>query len=81
LAASLGQETGLLLTAVEPAGPADQGGLLLGDTLVGLDGQPVRQHDDLLALMASDRIGATVPVRIIRGGQVQELQVRIGERP
>jgi S1-C subfamily serine protease len=81
LAASLGQETGLLLTAVEPAGPAEQGGLLLGDTLVGLDGQPVRQHDDLLALMASDRIGATVPGRIIRGGQVQELQVRIGERP
>ena len=81
LAASLGQETGLLLTAVEPAGPAEQGGLLLGDTLVGLEGQPVRQHDDLLALMASDRIGATVPVRIIRGGQVQELQVRIGERP
>jgi S1-C subfamily serine protease len=81
LAESLGQETGLLLTAVEPAGPAEQGGLLLGDTLVGLDGQPVRQHDDLLALIASDRIGATVPGRIIRGGQVQELQVRIGERP
>lgn len=81
LAESLGQETGLLLTAVEPAGPAEQGGLLLGDTLVGLDGQPVRQHDDLLALMASDRIGMTVPVRIIRSGQVQELQVRIGERP
>lgn len=81
LAESLGQETGLLLTAVEPAGPADQGGLLLGDTLVGLDGQPVRQHDDLLALMASDCIDTTVSVRIIRSGQVQELQARIGERP
>jgi S1-C subfamily serine protease len=81
LAESLGQETGLLLTAVEPTGPAEEGGLVLGDALVGLDGQPVRQHDDLLALMASDRIGTTVPVRIIRSGQVQELQVRIGERP
>jgi S1-C subfamily serine protease len=81
LAESLGQETGLLLTAVEPAGPAEQDGLLLGDTLVGLNGQPVRQHDDLLALMVSDRIGTTVLGRIIRGGQVQELQVRIGERP
>jgi S1-C subfamily serine protease len=49
--------------------------------LVGLNGQPVRQHDDLLALMVSDRIGTTVLGRIIRGGQVQELQVRIGERP
>lgn len=81
LAESLGQETGLLLTAVEPTGPAEEGGLVLGDALVGLDGQPVRQHDDLLALMASDRIGTTVPVRIIRSGQVQELRVRIGERP
>ena len=81
LAESVGQETGLLLTGVEPDGPAEQGGLLLGDTLVELDAQPVRQHDDLLALMASDRIGTVVPARIIRGGQVQELPVRIGERP
>jgi S1-C subfamily serine protease len=81
LAESLGQETGLLLTAVEPAGPAEQGGFLLGDTLVRLDDQPVRQHDDLLALMASDRIGVVVSARIIRGGQVQALQVCIGERP
>jgi S1-C subfamily serine protease len=80
LAESLGQETGLLLTAVEPDSPAEQGGLLLGDTLVGLDDQPIRQHDDLLALLASDRIGTVVSARIIRGGQGQELPVCIGER-
>jgi S1-C subfamily serine protease len=80
LAESLGQETGLLLTAVEPDSPAEQGGLLLGDTLVRLDDQPIRQHDDLLALLASDRIGTVVSARIIRGGQGQELPVCIGER-
>lgn len=76
----LGQETGLLLISVEPDGPAGQGGLLLGDTIVALDGQPVRHMDDLLALLGSDRVGASVPVRIVRGGQVQELTVVIGER-
>jgi S1-C subfamily serine protease len=80
LEGQLGQETGLLLISVEPDGPAGQGGLLLGDTIVALDGQPVRHMDDLLALLGSDRVGASVPVRIVRGGQVQELTVVIGER-
>jgi S1-C subfamily serine protease len=80
LGQQLGQETALLLVSVEPGSPADQGGLLLGDTIVALDGQPIRHMDDLLALLSSDRVGETMPVRIVRGGQVQELQVVVGER-
>jgi S1-C subfamily serine protease len=37
--------------------------------------------DDLLARLSGDRVGAAVPVRIVRGGQVQELTVVIGEHP
>jgi S1-C subfamily serine protease len=77
----LGQETGVLLVSVESGSPAEQGGLLLGDTIVSLDGQPVRHMDDLLALLSGDRVGAVVSVRIVRGGQVQELTVLIGEHP
>ena len=77
----LGQETGLLLVSVEPEGPAGSAGLTLGDTIVALDGQPVRHMDELLALLGSDRVGASAPVRIVRGGQAQELTVTIGERP
>ncbi len=80
LGQQLGQETGLLLVSVEPGSPADQGGLLLGDTIVAFDEQPVRHMDDLLALLSSDRVGETMPVRIVRGGQVQELKVVVGER-
>jgi S1-C subfamily serine protease len=76
----LGQETGLLLVSVEPDGPAGRGGLLLGDTIVTFDGQPVRHMDDLLALLGGDKVGAEVPVRIVRGGLVQELTVTVGER-
>jgi S1-C subfamily serine protease len=76
----LNQETGLLLTAVEAGGPAEKAGLLLGDTVVALDNSPVRYHDDLLALLATGRAGTEVAVRIIRSGQVQELNVTVGER-
>jgi S1-C subfamily serine protease len=80
LAAGLGQETGLLLGSVETGSPAERGGLFMGDTIVALDGQPVRDLDDLLALLAGDHIGQAVAVRIVRGGQVQEVRVVIGEQ-
>jgi S1-C subfamily serine protease len=80
LAQQLGQETGLLLTAVEPDSPAEQGGLVLGDTLVALDGTPIRQHDDVLTFLSPERIGTAVLARLIRGGQVQEQHVVVGEQ-
>jgi S1-C subfamily serine protease len=80
IVAQLDQETGLLLTSVESGSPAEQGGLVLGDTLVSLDATGMRQHDDLIAFMAPDRIGKTAAMRLLRGGQIQELQVVIGEQ-
>ena len=80
LAAQVGQETGLLLVTVEPDSPAEHGGLLLGDTIVGLDGERVEHMDDLLALLSDDRVGTAVPVQIVRGGVVQTAEVTIGER-
>lgn len=75
------QETGLLLITVEPQSPAELGGLLLGDTLIALDDTSIRHPDDLLALLSADRIGATIRVRMVRGGQVQEHALVVGERP
>jgi S1-C subfamily serine protease len=81
LAEQLGQDTGLLLVSVEEGGPAAQGGLVLGDTIVAVGGQPVRHLDGLLASLGGDRIGTPTPVRIVRGGQVEERTVVIGEHP
>jgi len=80
LASQLGQETALLLVMVEPDSPAARGGLLMGDTIVALDGSPVRHMDDLQALLSGSRVGKKVSVRIVRGGQVQDAEVVIGER-
>ncbi len=74
------QESGLLVVRVEEGSPAAQGGLLLGDVLVGLDGQPIGDIDDLQALLVGDRVGRAVPVEVIRGGTLQTVQVTIGQR-
>ena len=81
LAKQLSQETGLLLVSVEPGGPAERGRLFLGDTIVGLAGNPVRHLDDLMANLGSEHIGQSVPVRIARGGQLHDLTLVPDERP
>jgi S1-C subfamily serine protease len=40
----------------------------------------VRHLDDLFALLVGDRVGKSVPVEILRGGQSHELSISIGER-
>jgi S1-C subfamily serine protease len=76
----LGQKSGLLIVSTETDSPAAQAGLTLGDTIVALDGEKVRHHDDLLALLSGERVGTAVPLDIVRGGQVQQLTITIGER-
>ena len=76
----LTQKSGLLVVSVEPGGPAEKGGVMLGDLLVGLAGQPVEDTDDLQAMLGGDRVGQAVPVRMVRGGQIKDLSVTIGER-
>jgi S1-C subfamily serine protease len=79
LAKQLNQETGLLAVSVEPGGPAEKAGIFMGDTLVSLAGQPIRHLDDLLAALSGDRVGTTVKARVVRGGQLSDLNVVVGE--
>jgi len=77
----LGGDVALLIVSVEPGGPADRDGLLLGDVLLELDGAAVSDPADVLAKLGGDRVGRPLAARVIRGGQVKTLQVTPGERP
>ena len=79
MADELGQETGLLLLSVEPGSPAESGGLFLGDTIVSLGARPVRQLDDLMAILSGEQAGNNLPVKILRAGSLLELQVAPAE--
>lgn len=76
----LNQSTGLMLMSIEANSPAEAGGLLQGDILFALDGQPVQQMDDLQTLLGHERAGKEVEVSIVRSGQVQQKSVTIGQR-
>jgi S1-C subfamily serine protease len=74
------QDTGLLLVGVEDNSPAAQGGLMVGDILVGLAGEPVDDPDQLLSRLVGAIVGQPAEVEILRGGQPLKIQVKIGER-
>ena len=76
----LGQRSGLLIVAVEPDSPADEAGLTIGDTIVQLGTTTVRRHDDLIAELLEADFDSKVPATIVRGGEVQTLNVKIGQQ-
>ncbi len=74
------QEHGLLVLWLEDKGPAEQGGLLVGDILVRISEQMVGDPDDLYSALNSETVGKSIAVEILRGGKSQVIKVTVGER-
>ena len=74
---------GVLVTAVDPGGPAAAAGVQSGDLIVGIDGQPVAQISDLTGALAAAE-HAEVTLTIKRGDDMIDQVVAIDyvwERP
>jgi len=80
LRSQLGQESGLLVVTVEAGGPAAKAGLMQGDTLVKVDGDPVRQLDELFGKLRGLDVGSTHRFGVVRGGELKDVSVSVGER-
>lgn len=74
------QGHGLLVLWLEESGPAQASGLLVGDILVAISGQPVGDPDDLFAALNSETVGKAIAVEVLRGGRPETVQVTVGER-
>ncbi|HMO96351.1 MAG TPA: trypsin-like peptidase domain-containing protein [Tepidiformaceae bacterium] len=75
-----GQESGLLIVSVEPGSPADTAGFLIGDILVAFAGSSITETEDLQSLLGASLIGVETPARLLRGGEILDLPVTVGER-
>ena len=58
-----------------PDGPADKAGLVGGDIITTVDGQPVRSDDEMTALMQRTPIGKTVDIVYIRDGETKNTKL------
>ena len=74
------QASGLLVLWLEENGPAQSGGMFVGDTIVAIGGQPVDEPDGLFSALHSDTVGKSVAVEVLRGGKPETIKVTVGER-
>jgi S1-C subfamily serine protease len=74
-------ESGLIVLSAEPDGPAGQAGVLIGDVLIALDGRSVSGTDDVQEFLSGDRVGKPLKASLLRGGELIERTITVGERP
>ena len=74
------QETGLLIVGLETGSPAQKGSLMVGDILVGVAGNAIEHHDELFTRLSGDVVGKSTPLDVLRGGNLQVVNVVVGER-
>ena len=78
--AAAGADTALLVVGVKTGTPADAAGVLVGDLLLSLDGQPLTSPEELFDLLVGDRVGRSVVFRVMRGGALTDVAVTVAER-
>jgi len=88
---------GVLVADVASGGPAAKAGLkgsttsttvdglptaIGGDVIVSVDGQTVKQFDDLLSyLFRHTKVGQQITLGVLRGGQTTNITITLGARP
>jgi S1-C subfamily serine protease len=77
---NLAQEVGVLIVSVEADSPADRAGVMIGDILLTLGGELIANMQALRSQLRSEQIGQPMTAQIIRGGQLVELTLTVGER-
>ncbi|HNB53782.1 MAG TPA: trypsin-like peptidase domain-containing protein [Anaerolineales bacterium] len=77
----LTQSTGALVTMVVEGGPAEAGGVRVGDLITHVDGREIRVFGDMISyLMTSKGPGDQVTITVIRNGETLDLTVTLGSR-
>ena len=74
-------ESGVLVIAVEPGGPAADAGVEEGDLVTGFDGRPVRGIDDLHRAMTEEAVGRAARLTVVRETGAEDLRVVPREAP
>lgn len=75
----LPRAAGALVRNVESGGPAEKGGVEVGDIILRYDGRPIERSTDLPRMVGNTKPGSKVPVTVWRKGANRELSVTVAE--
>ena len=75
-----GFKSGVMISAITPGQPAAKAGLKTGDIITTIDGRPVKDGDDLVAVISLRKPGSSVDIGYLRNGQSLHATVTIADR-
>jgi serine protease Do len=76
----LQDRSGALVTEVFEGDPADKAGIKQGDIIIEVDGKKIKDTHELLRSVAVLPVGKKAALKVLREGQVKELQLTVAER-
>jgi serine protease Do len=74
-----GFKNGVLVQQIQPGGPAERGGLKVGDIITTVDGRAIKDGDDLVNEITTRRPGSSIRLGYIRDGKPGDTTVTIGD--
>jgi len=75
----LQRAAGALVRNVEAGGPAEKGGLEVGDIILKFDNRAIERSSDLPRIVGSTKPGTKVPVTVWRKGANKDLTIAVAE--
>ena len=78
---NLSELNGVMIGRVIKDSPADKAGLRANDIITKIDGQEIKEVDDVKKIIETKKIGDKIRIEIIRNGYSQMIFAEIGKRP
>jgi S1-C subfamily serine protease len=80
-AAGISSPRALMVVSIDPSGPGQRAGVLMGDIVTAWNGERVERVRDVLRRLASETAGKRVELAVVRAGRLASVGVELGERP
>jgi serine protease Do len=75
-----GVKNGVPISNVRPDSPAAKAGLQSEDTIIAVNGRPIKNGDELVNLISATRPGNKINLTYVRNGQQKEAAVTVADR-
>jgi serine protease Do len=77
---ALGVDHGVIVGDVKKGGPADKAGVKADDIVLGINGQPIKDGDELVARVADMPVGTQTTLSVDRDGKKMDFKLVIQDR-